>query len=315
MERWDRLVGSFMEEYAARGVASGSLEQMRRELDLFGSWLKRRRPRPKLETLADDVDLIGGYVASRNSFRSKSTLSGHVSRLRQFGMYLHREGVWHCNPLKWISGPKRDPRSPLPKRLGTHELDAMFQAASEHRMPYQRHLTVVVLSLLYGTGLRRGELARLNVSDWQSEEGVLKVDGRKTGWERTVAAPDLVWRYVESYLPVRHNMLERHGSVQERALLLNARGARMSLTSLSLLVHRCAKRAGVDLRSVHQFRHTCASDLLEMGRSLQEVKAFPGHRAIGTTVRYVHLSNPQRRAAVERHPVNAWLDGAEEVAA
>jgi site-specific recombinase XerD len=52
-----------------------------------------------------------------------------------------------------------------------------------------------------------------------------------------------------------------------------------------------------------------------MGRSLPEVKEFLGHRAIGTTVRYVHLSNPQRREAVERHPVNGWLPSGQEVAA
>lgn len=315
MEHWDRLVTSFMEEYGARGVGLESVSNMQRELDMWGSWLKRRRPRKRLEEVADDVDLIGRYIAVRNSFRSKSTLSSHVSRLRQFGAHLHREGVWHCNPLKWIRGPRLDPRSPLPKRLGSKDLDSMFQAAATHRLPYQRHLTVVALALLYGTGVRRGELARLDMEDWRGEEGVLRVDGRKTGWERTVAAPDLVWRYVESYLPVRHNMLERHGRLQETALLVNARGSRMSLTSLSLLVHRCARRAGIGLRSVHQFRHTCASDLLETGRSLPEVKAYLGHRAIGTTVRYVHLSNPQRRAAVERHPVNAWLAAAAEVAA
>jgi site-specific recombinase XerD len=314
MHRWDRLVGSFMEEYGARGIAVESVERMQRELDLWGSWLKRRRPRPKLHELADDVDVLARYVACRNSFRSKSTLSSHLSSLRQFGAYLLRERVWHRNPLKWMTGPKRDPRSPLPKRIGPKELDELFRAATAHPLSYHRHLSVVVLALLYGLGLRRGELARLNVSDWQSEEGVFNVDGRKTGWERAVPAPDLVWRYVESFLPVRHNLLERQGRTSQAALIVNGRGARMTLTGLSRLVHGCAARAGVPLRSVHQFRHTCASDLLEGGRSLPEVKALLGHRAIGTTVRYVHLSDPQRRAAVERHPMNAWLRAEEEAA-
>ncbi|MCP3906248.1 MAG: tyrosine-type recombinase/integrase [Planctomycetes bacterium] len=315
MERWDRLAASFIEEYAARGVAEQTVEQMGRELDLCGSWLRRRRARPNLEALAKDVDLLSRYVKSRNMFRSKSTLSSHLSKLRQFGAYLVREQVWSQNPFKWMKGPRLDPRSPLPKRIGKRELDRMFAAAAAHRFPYQRHLTVVVLSLLYGTGMRRGELAQLDVSDWCSDEGLLQVDGRKTGWERTVAAPTVVWRYLESYLPVRHNVLERHGCPREPALLVNARGRRISLTSLSLLVHRCAKRAGIKLGSVHQFRHTCASDLLEMGRSLPEVKEYLGHRVIGTTVRYVHLSSPQRRAAVELHPVNTWLSSGEEVAA
>ena len=68
-----------------------------------------------------------------------------------------------------------------------------------------------------------------------------------------------------------------------------------------------ARHAGVSLHSLHQFRHTCASDLLEAGVRLPEVQRILGHQGIATTVRYVHIADPQRRAAMARHPINDWL--------
>jgi len=63
----------------------------------------------------------------------------------------------------------------------------------------------------------------------------------------------------------------------------------------------------VPLVRLHQFRHTCASDLIEAGVSLPEVQRILGHSSISSTVRYLHTSDPQRRAAMERHPLNDWL--------
>ena len=67
---------------------------------------------------------------------------------------------------------------------------------------------MTVLALLYGTGLRRGELERLNVEAFDRIEGTLRIDGRKTGRERCVPLPEMVRRCLEAYLPHRHNQLE-----------------------------------------------------------------------------------------------------------
>ena len=67
------------------------------------------------------------------------------------------------------------------------------------------------------------------------------------------------------------------------------------------------RRAGVSIHSLHQFRHTCASDLLEAGVHLAQVQRILGHSGIATTVRYVHIADPQRRAAMHAHPLNDWL--------
>ena len=81
----------------------------------------------------------------------------------------------------------------------------------------------------------------------------------------------------------------------------------MSAQSLGLLVHRLARRAQVPLVSLHQFRHTCASDLLEKGASLSQVQQLLGHKGVETTSRYLHVAEPERARAMSKHPLNDYL--------
>jgi integrase/recombinase XerD len=268
--------------------------------------MKRRRPRPKLEQV--DAEMLTAYIESRGSFRAKSTVAGVLSAMRGMGEYLVREGVWLSNPLRWMKGPKRSPYHRLPKRIGVQQMELLWRQAAAHRNEYRRHLWVTILSILYGIGVRSGELGRLDVSSWDRRDGLMHIDGRKTGRERRVPVPEIVARCLEVYLPLRHNHLERLGRTEEPALLINQAGARLSGNSVRQGMHRMARRCGVKLHSLHQFRHSCASDLLEAGVRLHEVQRILGHQAISTTIRYVHIADPQRREAISRHPINDWLD-------
>jgi integrase/recombinase XerC len=227
--------------------------------------------------------------------------------MRGFGDYLVRQGLWTVSPLRWMKGPKVSPYSRLPKRIEHAHMEALWREAGSRRGDYSAHLWVTVLALLYGTGLRRGELERLNLESFDRVQGLLGIDGRKTGSERCVPLPPMVLQCLEAYLPLRHNVLERHETVGERALLVTRRGTRLGAETISNTIHRIARGAAVPILSLHQFRHTCASDLLEAGVHLAEVQRVLGHSGIATTVRYVHIADPQRREAMRMHPLNDWL--------
>lgn len=312
MRRWDRLVDSYAEEYRARGMSEATVAMAVARLDRWGRWLKQRRPRVMIERI--DAELITRYIGSCSSFRAKSTVYGTLSTMRGFGDYLVRQGLWTRSPLRWMKGPKVTPYSRLPKRIDHAHMEALWREAANRRGEYSAHLWVTVLALLYGTGLRRGELERLNIDCFDRTEGILRIDGRKTGRERCVPLPRMVSRCLEAYLPRRHNSLEQACAIGEPALLVTRNGERLRGESISNAIHGIARRAGVSIHSLHQFRHTCASDLLEAGVHLAQVQRILGHAGIGTTVRYVHIADPQRRAAMRAHPLNDWLVAQREAA-
>jgi site-specific recombinase XerD len=306
------LLDIYMEEYRARGVSEATVGHTESRLLRWGHWLKKRRPRVSIEQIG--VDLITSYIACGGSFRSKSTVYGTLSTMRGFGDFLVRQGLWKLNPLRWMKGPKVSPYSHLPKRIDRSHMEAMWLEATRRRGDYSAHLWVTILALLYGTGLRRGELARLDIDAYDRTEGTLRIDGRKTGHERCLPLPETVLRCLEAYLPLRHNQLEQIGLIDERALLISRTGKRLTSFAISNGVHTISRSAQVPVHSLHQFRHTCASDLLEAGVHLAEVQRMLGHCVIATTVRYVHIADPQRRTAIELHPINQWLPSQEVTA-
>jgi site-specific recombinase XerD len=305
MRRWDRLLDSYMEEYAARGVSKESVAMSKGRLERWGRWLKARRPRVSIERI--DADSITRYIESCSTFKAKATVYGTLSTMRGFGDYLVRQGLWTINPLRWMKGPKVTPYSRLPKRIDREHMEALWREAAHRGGEYSSHLWVTVLAMLYGTGLRRGELERLNLDCFDRAEGTLRIDGRKTGRERCVPLPEMVLSCLEAYLPRRHNQLERAARLGEQALLVTRTGVRLNGGAVSNGIHAISRRAGVSIHSLHQFRHTCASDLLEAGVHLAQVQRILGHSGISTTVRYVHIADPQRREAMKLHPLNEWL--------
>lgn len=310
MRRWDRLVDAYVEECRVRGLSPGTLVKRRAELERWGGWLKRRRPRPRIEEV--DAELIVTYLRARMAFRAKSTAYGTMSEMRCMGEFLVRQGIWSSNPLRWLRGPRLDARSRLPRRIGASQMEQLWSAVASHRRRHTRYLWTAVLGVFYGTGLRRGELIRLNLDDWDRQTGLLAIDGRKTGEPRRVPVPELTARCLEVYLPHRQLALERQERVESSALFVGERGRRLSGQTVSQTVHRLARSAGLDGVTLHAFRHSCASDLLEAGVRLPEVQKILGHRSLPTTVRYLQIADPARHAAMRRHPIN---DGLQEDAA
>jgi site-specific recombinase XerD len=305
MKRWDRLVEQYMEEYAAAGRAENTIKGVRSELDRWGNWLKNQRPRPKLEEVG--ADSVVEYMKGRGSFRAKATVYGAMSKLRCMGEFLVRESIWLSNPLRWMHGPKLDSRSRMPKRISAEAMQALWERAAHHRYGFYRGLWITLLSVFYGTGARRGEIHRLNVTDWRREEGVLLIDGHKTGRERQLPVPSLTQQCLEAYLPQRQNHLEALGLTDEPAFFVNCYGRRMREGAISRGIKNLIDGKEKSAITLRQFRHTCASDLLEAGVRLPEVQRFLGHQSIGTTMRYLHVADPQLHEAVKVHPINDIL--------
>lgn len=145
------------------------------------------------------------------------------------------------------------------------------------------------IELLFGCGLRRGELVSLDLADLDLENQSLHVRRGKGGRARVVPLVGETLHAVTRY--VTHARLELARTVHEPALFVSRRGFRFDPESLAHRFARLVRRAGIRRRlTLHALRHGYATALLRGGADATAVQALLGHARVDTTQLYTHLS-------------------------
>ncbi|NES24964.1 MAG: site-specific integrase [Symploca sp. SIO3E6] len=154
-----------------------------------------------------------------------------------------------------------------------------------------------LIAILRGGGLRRSEVVKLNIRDFNSETGALQVIDAKGGKDRTVYLPQSAIPFVTSWLTVRGYQpgallcpVRKGGEVQLR---------RMTPQALLLIIQKRAQEAGVESFSPHDFRRTFCSDLLDAGIDIVTVQKLAGHASPVTTAKYDRRGEETKRRAVQ----------------
>jgi site-specific recombinase XerD len=160
-----------------------------------------------------------------------------------------------------------------------------------------------MIETLFATGIRVGEVVKLRLSDWRSEDASFLVRG-KGGRERLAFLPDdRSLKAVTTYLEHR-----RLAQLQTDALFVNAAGNRISEQGVSMALAKVAQGARISRRvTPHMIRHTVATLLLRYGADLRIVQEVLGHASISTTQRYVHVAKDHLLATLRIHHPNHHL--------
>jgi integrase len=144
-----------------------------------------------------------------------------------------------------------------------------------------------MISILLGCGLRRAELAALNIDEIQIRQGhwvIVDLVG-KGGHVRTVPMPAWVKDSVDQWLAaadLKHGRIframSRHGSCWGRGISENV---------VWYVVRECAKRLGLEHIAPHDLRRTCAKLCHSNGGELEQIQFLLGHASVLTTERYL----------------------------
>ena len=161
------------------------------------------------------------------------------------------------------------------------------------------------IELLYGAGIRVGELCALNIGDIDFDNRLVKVIG-KGNKERVVPFGKPAALALSTYINEgRPNFVVATSGTkfQETALFLGDRGGRWDQRRVRHAIHQLAEQAGVTSIAPHALRHTAATHLLQNGADLRSVQEILGHSSLVTTQRYTHV-DPERLAAayLQAHP-------------
>jgi integrase/recombinase XerD len=184
--------------------------------------------------------------------------------------------------------PYPQDRRRLPTVLSREEVSRLINAAGNL---FRRTL----LMTLYGTGMRRAELAHLKVSDIDSQRMIIRVVAGKGGKDRDLPlSPALLetlreywrWRKPKLYMfPTRTLGRRLDQSISDKTVWIACSEA--------------ARRAGISKRvTPHTLRHSWATHLLEAGTDLRTIQVLLGHGDLETTAQYLHLSQRHLQTVV-----------------
>jgi site-specific recombinase XerD len=152
-----------------------------------------------------------------------------------------------------------------------------------------------VLEVLYGSGVRVGELCGLDIDALDLVGGAITVWG-KGGKERRVPLSAPAVDALRAWLGVRSEVVDPKTGV---AVFGNERGVRLSPRDVRRILDRRSQRP----THPHALRHSFATHLLDGGADLRVVQDLLGHSDVATTQRYTHVSKQRLRAVyTEAHP-------------
>ena len=291
-----------------RGLAVNSLAAYRRDLRRYATFL---RAHDAADPSRISEDLVHAYVRHLETLEdddgrrrlAASSVARAVVAVRSFHRFCAREGLVERDPSEEVGAP-RVPAG-IPKALDEDEVDRLLHAVTGDEPRAQRDRAL--LELLYGTGIRISEAVGLDVDDLDLDEGTLRVLG-KGSKERVVPIGRGARVAVDAYLRDGRLVLRRgraRRTVRDAdAVVLNARGGRISRQSCWAIVRSAGERVGLDARlSPHVLRHSCATHMLDHGADLRVVQELLGHASISTTQVYTKVSPERLRAAYDAaHP-------------
>ena len=271
--------------------APRTVDAYRRDLSHFGEWLGSAPSR----ATTDDVER---YLAQlRADGLSAATISRRIAALRSLYRHLMLLGTRADNPAAEVAPPRRVRR--LPRTLSPGEAERLIEAAAGTTPRALRDSAIV--ELLYGAGLRVGELVSLERGSVDLDERLVRAFG-KGSKERIVPIGRNAVEALRRYLSRGRPHLDRRHRPE---LFLNAKGGPLTRAGVFLILRRIAAKAGLEPERVHPhlLRHSFATHLLEGGADLRSVQEMLGHADLATTELYTHVSDSRRRQLYfEAHP-------------
>ena len=239
---------------------------------------------------------------------AKTTVNRRLSAVRSFYSWLVREGVIESNPAAVVSSPKLP--KPLPHVLSQEDVEKLLKCADASTPTGA--LDAALVELLYASGARIGEVASLDVDRIDFSDKSVRLFG-KGSKERIVPLYPAALHALDAYLAhARPVLLANHkggltaeeAADAQRALFINARGARMSERSLRARFEKLLAQAGLaGMATPHTMRHTFATEVLDGGADLRSVQEMLGHASLSTTQIYTHLTPERlREVSLQAHP-------------
>jgi integrase/recombinase XerC len=296
----DELLRAFEDHLALeRRLAPNTVAAYRTDLRQLATFLERNR-----SSLARaSHPLLRRFLAQQHTLGyARASIARRVGAIRTFFRWAAASGLVQRDPALLLGRPKVVNR--LPSVLRPREAAGIAEAPSPAADdPFERAILLrdrAALELLYGSGLRVGEVAGLTLDRIDLDRGRVLVLG-KGSKEREVPISEYAAEAIDAYLQLGRVEMASEGS---RHLFFNRRRRPFSERDIRSMVQRYGATLLPGRRvTPHTLRHSFATHLLEGGADIRAVQELLGHASVATTQRYTHVSRRRLFEAYERaHP-------------
>ena len=277
-----------------RQLSENTLQSYAYDLIDFRKWLPARH-----DLLAIKTETLREYLEDMMGRRglSPATIRRRLACLRSFFRFLDEEGHIADPFVGWrLKLPRR---KRLPRALSRDEttcLLACSQRSGQSKPLKRSNILGTEIGLMISTGIRVGELCKIQVGDVSHDGSNLRIHG-KGSRDRMVYISDVQLRTDLVKLVSLRERLQG----QSAPLFINRNGVKMRPHSFRAKLRNFAGQAGVRRRvTPHMLRHTAATLLIESGVDIRIVQRLLGHSSIATTEIYTHVSDETLRTTLER---------------
>ena len=255
---------------------------------------------------ADDTmankEVLSQYIKYLNQRFAPRSVKRKLASVRAFYNELSLSGTLEINPFDKlrvkIHSPQQLPRT-IPQQIVKSLLQNAYDAYSPGKPTVLRD--IVVLELLFSTGLRVSELCSLTKEQFLlNDDGLRLLVNGKGSKERIIqiSTPELL-RVVKIYCAEYAEDIQAQG-----AILYNRNRHPLTPQSVRRIINKYLQRIHIEAHiTPHMFRHTFATSLLEAGMDIRYIQSLLGHSSISTTQIYTHVTTRQQTILLaEKHP-------------
>lgn len=233
------------------------------------------------------TDEIRSYLAKyqEKSGCSKTTVDNIRRNISSFFSWLEEEDYILKSPMKRIHKIKTV--QPVKETISDELIERLRDACLCKR-------DLAMVDLLYSTGIRVGELVRLNVDDISFEERECVVFG-KGDKERKVYFDAKAKLHLQDYLK------ERNDDNPALFVTLDAPHQRLKISGVEIRIRRLGRSVNAEKIHPHKFRRTMATRAIDKGMPIEQVQKILGHSQIGTTMQYAMVNQSNVKSAHRKY--------------
>lgn len=257
-----------------KGRAQATVLAYRKDLEQLIEFLKNKKITQTTTAQTEHIEEFKKELANQK-YTAKS-VSRKLNAIKTFFRFLEEEGIVAQNPAASISHPKYEIKAP--RILSQMEYRAIRDAAREDI----RISTIV--ELLLQTGMRIGELARVELGDVKDSSLIIKP--YESHPQREIPLNKTAKKAVEKYLTQRPK-------VKTKSLFITKSGRPFLVRNIRSAIERYFRIAGIERAKVNDLRHTFITHQLTAGNSVVLIQKLVGHKRLSTTEKYLEFVKNQ----------------------